>query len=92
MSATKCIHTLGYIGEPPLCWQNFDIVINCTDQEYPENKKEIYSKRYLHLNIPSGKRGQHILFSYIPLALQFCQEPMASGKSILVHCIEGNNV
>ncbi|KAG2183923.1 hypothetical protein INT44_008934, partial [Umbelopsis vinacea] len=45
-------------GEPPSCWQNFDIVINCTDQEYPENKKEIYSKCYLHLNIPSGKRGK----------------------------------
>ncbi|KAI9285369.1 tRNA A64-2'-O-ribosylphosphate transferase [Umbelopsis sp. AD052] len=78
-------------GEPPSCWQNFDIVINCTDQEYPENKKENYSKRYLHLNIPSGKRGQHILFSYIPLVLQFCQEPMASKKSILVHCIEGKD-
>jgi tRNA A64-2'-O-ribosylphosphate transferase len=73
-----------------LCWDNFDIVINCTDQEYPENKKDIYSKRYLHLNIPASKKGQHVLFSCVPIAVKFCKDPIASGKSILVHGIEGN--
>ncbi|KAH8550298.1 tRNA A64-2'-O-ribosylphosphate transferase [Umbelopsis sp. PMI_123] len=78
-------------GEPPLCWDNFDIVINCTDQEYPENKKDIYSKRYLHLNIPASKKGQHVLFSCVPIAVKFCKDPIASGKSILVHGIEGKD-
>lgn len=76
-------------GEPPLCWDHFDIVVNCTDQDIPENNHEKYRGRYLHLKIPSGKKGQHILFEYIPTAIDFCKEPILSGKSVLVHCTEG---
>ncbi|CAO3671838.1 unnamed protein product [Umbelopsis vinacea] len=78
-------------GEPPLCWKNFDIVVNCTDQEFPENNQEMYRRRYIQLKIPAGKKGQHLLYECIPNAIQFCQEPITKGKSILVHCIEGKD-
>ncbi|GAB5590671.1 tRNA A64-2'-O-ribosylphosphate transferase [Umbelopsis nana] len=78
-------------SEPPLCWDHFDIVVNCTDQDIPENNHEKYRGRYLQLKIPSGKKGQHILFEYIPTAIDFCKEPILSGKSVLVHCTEGKD-
>lgn len=77
------------IGKPEKCWTNFDVVINCTEHEYDENKDENYKKRYLHLNIPASKRGQHELFKCIPTAIDFCKEPILASKTILVHCAEG---
>jgi tRNA A64-2'-O-ribosylphosphate transferase len=77
------------IGNPEECWNHFDVVINCTEHEYEENKSEVYRKRYLHLNIPASKRGQHELLKCIPTALDFCKEPILASKTILVHCAEG---
>ncbi|KAJ2958817.1 hypothetical protein NQZ79_g5685 [Umbelopsis isabellina] len=78
-------------GKPEECWTNFDVVINCTEHEYEENKIEKYKKRYLHLNIPASKRGQHELFKCIPTAIEFCKEPIRASKTILVHCAEGKD-
>ncbi|KAG2175394.1 hypothetical protein INT43_001041 [Umbelopsis isabellina] len=78
-------------GKPEECWANFDIVINCTEHEYEENKNEKYKKRYLHLNIPESKRGQHAFFKCIPTAIDFCKEPILTSQTILVHGAEGKD-
>jgi tRNA A64-2'-O-ribosylphosphate transferase len=51
---------------------------------------EELSKRYLFLNIPEGKKGQHVFFESIPKMLKFVTEPLSFGKKVLFHCAQGN--
>ncbi|KAI8838749.1 tRNA A64-2'-O-ribosylphosphate transferase [Chytriomyces cf. hyalinus JEL632] len=83
-------------GKPPLCWTNFDVVINCGAIEYAEMVSTVpdISNDYLYLPIPEGKRGQHALYDAIPIALDWIQSvslrkfPVSLPK-ILIHCMQG---
>lgn len=73
-------------GKPPQCWTHFDYIINCSVTEYDEMKED---KRYLHLPIPDGKKGQIIFGTSIQKAIDFVQKPILENKRILVHCFTG---
>ncbi|KAG9307815.1 hypothetical protein G9A89_023380 [Geosiphon pyriformis] len=86
-------------GRPPLCWEIFDHVVNCTPEDY-ELKLKIKSKiqlistisedgKYLQLPIPEGKKGQNVLFEMIPKALEYLCEPLFQSKKVLIHCEQG---
>ncbi|KAJ3245250.1 hypothetical protein HDU77_009513 [Chytriomyces hyalinus] len=83
-------------GKPPLCWTNFDVVINCGAIEYAEMVSAVpdVSNDYLYLPIPEGKRGQRALYDAIPVALDWIQSislrkfPVSLPK-ILIHCMQG---
>lgn len=75
-------------GRPPQCWENFDVVVNCTLNEYEDNKER---KGYLHLKIAEGKKGQNALFDCIPTALEFVRQPLSEGKRVLIHCAKGQD-
>ncbi|KAI7865723.1 tRNA A64-2'-O-ribosylphosphate transferase [Spinellus fusiger] len=77
-------------GKPPLCWDEFDLVVNCTLLEYEENKADAYKGRYLQLPIPEGKKGQQALFDHIGPALVFVKQPLLEKRKVLVHCAKGN--
>ncbi|CAG8675455.1 8632_t:CDS:2, partial [Paraglomus occultum] len=73
-------------GCPPACWKHFDYIINCTPQEFGECSSR---KNYLLLPIPEGKKGQHILYDMLPVAIDFLNEPLRERKKILIHCSQG---
>jgi tRNA A64-2'-O-ribosylphosphate transferase len=75
-------------GKPPHCWQEFDIVINCSVTEYKENRQH---KGYLHLPIPDGKKGQIVFGASIQKAIDFVYQPILENKKVLVHCSTGIN-
>ncbi|RUP45765.1 tRNA A64-2'-O-ribosylphosphate transferase [Jimgerdemannia flammicorona] len=78
-------------GKPPQCWNNFDVIINCTELEYEGNRDERHAGRYLQLAIPEGKKGQHVLARMIPRALEFVEGPLREGRRVLVHCAKGQD-
>lgn len=73
-------------GKPPVCWDNFDCVINCGVPEYVESKE---CKQYLHLAIPEGKKGQIIFGASIQKAIDFVRIPLLNQKKILLYCATG---
>ncbi|KAI9247487.1 tRNA A64-2'-O-ribosylphosphate transferase [Phascolomyces articulosus] len=75
-------------GKPPLCWNNFDFIINCTQSHYQANTDH---PGYLQLPIAEGKRGQQKLLECIPEALAFAKRPLQSQSRILVHCAKGQD-
>ncbi|KAI9485903.1 MAG: initiator tRNA phosphoribosyl transferase [Benjaminiella poitrasii] len=76
-------------NKPPRCWETFDYVINCSneDVQVDEDKKS----RYLHLPIPEGKKGQIIFGSSIQKAIDFAQKPISENKKVLVQCSTGKD-
>jgi len=76
-------------GRPPFCWEHFEVVINCTQLEYPSLTGEL--PNYLFLDIPEGKKGQVKLLGSIPKALSFVEEKLRRGDRILVHCAQGKD-
>lgn len=78
-------------GKPPACWVHFDVVVNCTQLEFEENKNEAYKHRYLQLPIPEGKKGQHALYNSIPVVLDFVKPHLAQHRKVLVHCTKGTS-
>ena len=81
-----------FIAFPPECWKNFDIIINCTPEPYTSSENippSPYDNNYLQLPIPEGKKGQNILYSSIPVALNFVKKPLEENKKILIHCKQG---
>ncbi|KAI8643637.1 tRNA A64-2'-O-ribosylphosphate transferase [Parasitella parasitica] len=77
-----------YSGKPPRCWDIFDYVINCCQDEYELNRQHAH---YLHLPIPDGKKGQVIFGSSIQKAINFVNGPIAENKKILVYCAAGKD-
>ncbi|KAI8615487.1 tRNA A64-2'-O-ribosylphosphate transferase [Chytriomyces sp. MP71] len=81
-------------GKPPECWDTFDIIINCGALEYPTMLSSLPSKsEYLYLAIPEGKRGQHALYTAIPVVIGFLQKTTCKFNDrvpkVLVHCLQG---
>ena len=75
-------------GKPPLCWKNFDFVINCTQTHYQANTN---NPHYLQLPIAEGKKGQQKLLDCIPDALEFVKKPLSAHNRILIHCAKGQD-
>ncbi|KAF1806785.1 initiator tRNA phosphoribosyl transferase [Mucor lusitanicus] len=75
-------------GKPPHCWDTFDYVINCSQDEYELNRGH---KHYLHLPIPDGKKGQIIFGACIQKAIDFVRDPIIENKKILVYCATGKD-
>ena len=72
-------------GQPPHCWELFDIIINCGTMEYHyENEK-----CYLYLEIAEGKKGQYELLNSFPVVFEYLQKLLTSNKKVLVHCMQG---
>jgi tRNA A64-2'-O-ribosylphosphate transferase len=61
----------------------FDTIIDCSMQG------QVNRSHYLHLPIPEGKKGQNILTSSIPKAIQFVRVPLIENKRILIFCDTG---
>ncbi|KAL0074133.1 tRNA A64-2'-O-ribosylphosphate transferase [Phycomyces blakesleeanus] len=78
-------------GKPPMCWKEFDVVVNCTTLEYNENKLEEHKHQYIQLPIPEGKKGQQALFDHIGIALAFVRQPLLEKRRVLVHCAKGQD-
>ncbi|KAI9010989.1 tRNA A64-2'-O-ribosylphosphate transferase [Phycomyces nitens] len=78
-------------GKPPLCWKEFDVVINCTTMEYEDNKLKEHKNNYIQLPIPEGKKGQQALFDHIGIALAFARQPLLEKRRVLVHCAKGQD-
>ncbi|CAG8457932.1 84_t:CDS:10 [Ambispora gerdemannii] len=88
-------------GCPPLCWQYFDYIVNCTPHGYNTSSTnsstitqstDISSSdkaNYIQLPIPEGKKGQHVLFEMIPKALDYLRIPLLEHRRILIHCEQG---
>ena len=76
-----------FAGMPPECWKEFDLVINCGSQQYPNVDEE---KRYLYLPIPEGKKGQFALKECIPSVLDF-YNAYGVRKKVLIHCMQGRD-
>lgn len=75
-----------FSGKPPFCWNTFDYVINCCQDEYELNQQH---KNYLHLPIPDGKKGQIIFGSSIQKAIDFVHDPIIENKKVLIYCATG---
>ncbi|KAI8822457.1 tRNA A64-2'-O-ribosylphosphate transferase [Fimicolochytrium jonesii] len=80
-------------GRPPDCFRFFDVVINCGSPEHPPEllDKAAEEGKYLFLPIPEGKKGQHALFSCLPMVLAFVKGPLRERKRVLVHCMQGKD-
>jgi tRNA A64-2'-O-ribosylphosphate transferase len=52
--------------------------------------REAKPNAYLYLSIPEGKKGQNELFQSIPEALKFVLGFLSRGKTVLIHCMQGN--
>ncbi|KAI7848124.1 tRNA A64-2'-O-ribosylphosphate transferase [Circinella umbellata] len=75
-------------GKPPLCWKNFDFIINCTQTHYEANTDH---PNYLQLPIAEGKKGQQKLLECIPEALTFAKKPLSAQNRLLIHCAKGQD-
>lgn len=73
-------------GKPPQCWQEFDIVINCSQTEYEGNQEH---EGYLHLPMPDGKKGQIVFGASIQKAIDFVYQAILENRKVLVHCSTG---
>lgn len=62
----------------------FDTIIDCSMQG-----SQVNHPHYLHLPIPEGKKGQNVLASSIPKAIQFVRVPLIENKRILIFCDTG---
>jgi tRNA A64-2'-O-ribosylphosphate transferase len=77
-------------GRPPHCWDHFDYIINCSVSEYKD--MDSTDKRYLHLPIPDGKKGQITFGTSIQKAIDFVHNPIMENKRIVVHCSTGKKM
>ncbi|KAH6568254.1 hypothetical protein BASA62_005565 [Batrachochytrium salamandrivorans] len=84
-----------HAAEPPMCWDHFDVIINCGAREFTANNAytdATKGRRYLYLDIPEGKKGQNKLFECIPKALKYIEgDIMCPGRRILIHCTQGKD-
>ncbi|KAJ3184084.1 hypothetical protein HDU85_001935 [Gaertneriomyces sp. JEL0708] len=80
-------------GKPPRCWELFDVVVNCGAPQHANicETAKAAGKRYIYLDIPEGKKGQHALFQCLPEIISELQEPLETQRKILLHCMQGKD-
>ncbi len=74
-------------GRPPQCWKLFDVVVNCSDEEF----ELMESLSYIFLNIPKGKKGGSKFLNSISKLLSFIKPFIIKKQKILVHSKHGNH-
>ncbi len=77
-------------GRPPHCWENFDAVLNVTDQEY-DGMAEQRGSFYLQLPVAEGKRDRTELERWMPVGLVFLVLHLQQRRRVLVHCNQGKD-
>jgi len=86
-------------GRPPDCWNQFDAILNVTENEYPnmsqsiKEQKEVHNKPcyYLQLPVLEGKKDKKELERWLPVGLVFLIHHLQQNKSVLVHCAQGKD-
>jgi tRNA A64-2'-O-ribosylphosphate transferase len=86
-------------GRPPDCWDNFDAILNATENEYPailDSISELHTKSqrscfYLQLPVAEGKRDKTELERWMPVGLTYLILHMQQGRRVLVHCAQGKD-
>ena len=80
-------------GRPPLCWNNFDAILNVSELEYEGLSSRDHvqeGKFYLQLNVKEGKKDRAELEKWMAVALFFIGvHAAASKRRVLVHCAKG---
>jgi tRNA A64-2'-O-ribosylphosphate transferase len=79
------------VGRPPQCWENFNVILNVTDQEYEGMSilKEGYY--YLQLPVAEGKRDRHELERWMAVGLVYLIYHLQHQRRVLVHCNQGKD-
>jgi tRNA A64-2'-O-ribosylphosphate transferase len=72
-------------AEPPKCWDDFDLIINCGAPRYTykDNQKVFY------LDIPEGKKGSKSLYDSIDVVVEYLLPRLDLCNHILIHCMQG---
>ena len=86
-------------AQPPICWENFDAVLNITDTEYPgmhdsikEQQEQFQRKRfYVQLPVAPGKRDKAELERWMPVGLVFLFHHLKRKRRVLVHGTKGRD-
>lgn len=83
-------------GRPPVCWQVFAAVVNCTMNKHTAsidgNACQLpcaSARSFLQLPIPEGKKGARALGQLLPVALTFIRRHLCQGHKVLIHCAQG---
>ncbi len=91
------LYLCNQLGQPPLCFENFDLVVNCGADEYEDMKlpdpqepeEPLYKHRYIYLPIAEGKKGQFQFLNILPSILEQIRPFIYEKKKILFHCAQG---
>ena len=83
-------------GRPPECWNNFEAILNVTENEYPNMQQSIAEQTqqtcyYLQLPVAEGKRDKTELERWMPIGLVFIIQHLQRGRRVLVHCAQGKD-
>jgi len=86
-------------GRPPECWDNFDCILNVTENEYPnmhqsmKEQQELFQKTcyYLQLPVLEGKKDKTELERWMPVGLVFLVKHLQQKRRVLVHCAQGRD-
>ena len=86
-------------GKPPICWDNFDGVLNITDTEYPDMHESIKEQQerfqrkcfYMQLPVAQGKKDKAELERWIPVGLVFLIHHLQQKRRVLVYCTKGRD-
>lgn len=82
-------------GRPPDCWNNFEAILNVTENEYSNMSEAIKAAHkpcfYLQLAVAEGKRDRTELERLMPVALLFVIQHLQQGRRVLVHCAQGKD-
>ena len=83
----------------PNCWDNFDAILNVTENEYPnmiqsiKDQQQLHGKTcyYLQLPIEEGKKDKYQLERWLPVGLAFIIHHLQYNRRVLVHCAQGSD-
>ena len=89
-------------GRPPECWDNFDAILNVTENEYPNMIQSIKERQEhslkkepccycLQLSVAEGKKDKTELERWMPIGLVFLMEHLQRKRRVLVHCAQGRD-
>ena len=82
-------------GRPPNCWENFDAIVNVTEDQYAgmdDGSRIPSGKFYLQIPVAEGKRDRSGLEQYLSVALAFVMEQGVHREgNVLVHCAQGRD-
>ena len=87
-------------GRPPECWDDFDAVLNVTEEEYPNTQQSIQQQSkngeynykacyYLQLPVAEGKNDKTELQRWMPVGLVFLAKHLRHDRRVLGPLREG---